>query len=130
MAHFAKLDEQDTVLEVIVVDDAWLRDDAGVESEARGIAALLAWSGHPHWAQTSYNSRKRVRYAGIGFTFDRARDAFIPPRPFASWVLDEGTLSWAAPVPMPSDARSPDNPDGPVYVWDETAGAWAAEIFA
>lgn len=126
MAHFARIDDQDTVLEVIVVDDAWLRDDAGVETEAHGIAALQAWSGWPHWAQTSYNNRKRVRYAGIGFKFDRVRNAFIPPRPFASWVLDEGTLSWVAPVPMPSDARSLTNPTGPVYVWDEAALNWSS----
>jgi hypothetical protein len=78
MAHFARLDENDIVTAVIVVDDAWLMLD-GVEDEATGIAALQVWSGHPHWAQTSYNHRIRARYAGIGYTYDRVRDEFRPP---------------------------------------------------
>jgi hypothetical protein len=78
MAHFAKLDENDTVIEVIVVNNDWL-DDNGVESEALGIAALQAWSGWQHWAQTSYNGNIRARYAGIGYTFDRVLNEFIPP---------------------------------------------------
>ena len=114
MAHFAKLDETDTVIAVIVVDNAWL-DDNGTESEALGIAALQAWSGHPHWAQTSYNNTIRTRYAGVGYTFDRLRDAFITPKPFPSWVLDEATTDWTAPVPMPEEGR---------WDWDEEQGAW------
>jgi hypothetical protein len=114
MAHFAKLDENDIVTNVIVVNDEWL-DDNGTESEAQGIAALQAWSGHPHWAQTSYNNNIRTRYAGIGFTFDRVRDAFIAPKPFPSWVLDEATTSWIAPVPMPEEG---------FWRWDEETLAW------
>jgi hypothetical protein len=113
MAHFAKLDENDTVLAVIVVDNAWL-DDNGTESEAKGIAALQAWSGWQHWAQTSYNGNIRFRYAGIGYQLDRVRDAFIAPQPYPSWVLDEAT-NWIAPVPMPEEGR---------WRWDEETLAW------
>lgn len=119
MAHFAKLDETDTVIAVIVVDNAWL-DDNGTESEAKGIAALQAWSGHPHWAQTSYNNNIRTRYAGIGYTFDRVRDAFITPKPYPSWTLDEATTNWTAPVPMPEKGR---------WAWDEEQGAWVEAQF-
>jgi hypothetical protein len=114
MAHFAKLDENDTVISVIVVNDEWL-DDNGTESEAKGIAALQAWSGHPHWAQTSYNNTIRTRYAGIGYTFDRVRNAFITPKPYPSWVLDEATTEWTAPVPMPEEGR---------WAWDEGTLTW------
>ena len=115
MAHFARLDENDIVTAVIVVDNAWLDDGTGVENEAQGIAALQAWSGHPHWAQTSYNGNIRARYAGIGFTFDRVRDAFIAPQLYPSWVLDEATTDWIAPVPKPEEG---------FWRWDEETLAW------
>jgi hypothetical protein len=119
MAHFAKLDETDTVINVIVVNDEWL-DDNGTENEALGIAALQAWSGHPHWAQTSYNNNIRTRYAGIGYTFDRVRDAFITPQPYPSWVLDETTTNWTAPVPKPEEGR---------WAWDEETLSWLEAQF-
>lgn len=115
MAHFAKLDENDTVIAVIVVNDEWLNDGTEVENEALGISALQTWSGHPYWAQTSYNDRIRVRYAGIGYTFDRIRNAFIPPKPYASWVLDDATINWTAPVPMPAEGK---------WYWDEETLSW------
>jgi hypothetical protein len=68
------------------------------------------------WIQTSYNANIRKNYAGIGFTYDEDRDAFIPPKPYDSWVLDEETCIWVAPVQMPSD--------GTDYDWDEQAGDW------
>jgi hypothetical protein len=114
MAHFAKLDENDTVIEVIVVNNDWL-DDNGVESEALGIAALQAWSGWQHWAQTSYNGNIRARYAGIGYKLDRTLNAFITPKPYPSWTLDEATTTWVAPVPMPEEGR---------WRWDEETLAW------
>lgn len=114
MAHFARLDEADNVIEVIVVSDEWLNDN-GVESEALGIAALQAWSGHAYWAQTSYNNNMRVRFAGSGYTFNRALNAFISPKPFASWLLDEQTASWVAPVPKPAEG---------IWAWDEDALTW------
>jgi len=114
MAHFAKLDENDIVTAVIVVNNDWLLKD-GVEDEATGIAALQAWSSWPHWAQTSYNNNIRVRYAGVGYTFDRVRGAFIAPQPYPSWTLDEATTTWVAPVPMPSEGR---------WRWDEETTNW------
>ena len=116
MAHFAKLDENDIVIEVLVVDDAWLNDGTGVENESQGIAALQQWSGgHPYWAQTSYNHNIRVRYAGIGYTFDRVRNAFIQPKPYPSWLLNEATTLWVAPVPMPEEG---------LWHWNEETLNW------
>ena len=115
MAHFARLDENDIVTAVIVVDNAWLDDGTGIENEALGIAALQAWSGHPHWAQTSYNNNIRFRYAGIGYFFDRVRNAFIMPKPYPSWVLDEATTAWTAPVPAPEEGQ---------WAWNEETLSW------
>lgn len=95
MAHFAKLDENNNVLEVHVVYNHLLLDENGVEQEQKGIDWLTEWSGgHPHWKQTSYNSRIRKNYAGIGYTYDPVRDAFIPPNPTDDAVLDEAICQW------------------------------------
>lgn len=92
MAHFAELDDQNIVLRVIVVHNNELLDNS-VESEAKGIAFCKALFGG-NWKQTSYNANIRKNYAGIGFTYDSARDAFIPPKPGDSWVLNEDTCQW------------------------------------
>ena len=92
MAHFAELDNQNTVLRVIVVHNNELLDN-GVESEAKGIAFCKTLFGG-NWKQTSYNGTIRKNYAGIGFTYDPVRDAFIPPKPGDNWVLDEATCQW------------------------------------
>lgn len=114
MAHFAKLDENNKVLEVNVVSNNAL--DPSNEEES-GIAFLTEWSGgHSNWKQTSYNSTFRKNYCGIGFTYDADRDAFIAPKPFESWLLDEETCRWQAPTPMPTD--------GKMYMWDEATLAW------
>lgn len=119
MAHFAELDENNVVLRVIVVSNADITDDQGVEREELGVAFCQALLGaNTRWVQTSYNANFRVRYAGSDFTYDQARDAFIPPKPYPSWILNESTLDWAAPVPYPND--------GVAYYWDETTGAWVA----
>jgi hypothetical protein len=68
------------------------------------------------WKQTSYNGNIRKNYAGIGYTFDAGRDAFIAPQPFPSWILDEKSCQWESPVPMPTDGKR--------YQWDESAKAW------
>lgn len=115
MAHFAELTESNIVTQVIVVANAELMDN-GTESEAKGIDFLESLYGHRNWKQTSYNGNQRYNYAGIGFTYDATRDAFIPPQPFASWTLDEATCRWVPPVPYPDD--------GEIYHWDEEAGAW------
>ena len=104
MAHWAQIDENNTVIRVTVGNNdepdegyQWLVDNLGGT-----------------WVQTSYNGNVRKNFAGIGYTYDETRDAFIPPQPYPSWVIDEGTCQWVAPVPKP---------DGD-YVWDEQAGDW------
>jgi hypothetical protein len=114
MAHFAKLDENNIVLEVNVVNNNAL--DLSNE-EASGIAFLTQWSGgYSNWKQTSYNGNIRKNYAGIGYTYDATRDAFIAPKPFNSWVLDEATCQWQAPTPMPADDK--------FYYWSEDDLSW------
>ena len=115
MAHFAQLDDQNTVLQVIVVHNNELLDN-GVESEAKGIAFCQFLFPNTRWAQTSYNGNIRKNYAGVGFLYDPIRDAFIPPKPCPSWGLDETTCQWEAPVPYPQDGQR--------YVWDETQQNW------
>ena len=113
MAHFAQISEQ-IVTQVIVVANEELLD-SGIESEAKGIAFCQSLFGGD-WKQTSYNGRIRKNYAGIGYTYDSQRDAFISPQPFPSWTLVEATCQWAAPVPMPTD--------GKLYSWDEANQSW------
>ena len=104
MAHFAEIDSNNVVLRVIVVGNKDTADASGVEKEHIGAAFCERLFGG-NWKQTSYNGNKRKNYAGIGYTYDTQRDAFIPPRPFASWVLDEQTCQWQAPTPMPTDGK-------------------------
>ena len=116
MAHFAQLNADNKVIQVIVVNNNDCLLD-GVENETIGVLFCKSLFGSDTvWKQTSYNGNSRKNYAGIGFTFDAARDAFIQPQPFASWVLDEATCQWGAPVPYPTDGQS--------YNWDESAQAW------
>jgi hypothetical protein len=115
MAHFAQLDENNKVLQVIVVHNNELLDN-GDESEMKGIAFCQTLFPGTNWRQTSYNANFRKNYAGIGFTYDPVRDAFIPPQPFPSWTLNENTCRWDAPVPMPQDGKR--------YVWDEPTQSW------
>lgn len=114
MAHFAQLDEQNMVTQVIVVANEELLID-GVESEAKGIEFCQSLFGGS-WKQTSYNGKIRKNYAGIGFAYDEQRDAFIAPQPFPSWTLDEDACKWIAPVACPSD--------GKIYTWDEATLSW------
>ena len=117
MAHFAKLDENNIVLEVNVVDNDKLLDSNDVEQESLGIAFLTIWSnGYANWKQTSYNGRFRKNYAGIGYVYDPVRDAFIAPQPFISWVLNEETCLWEPPIAMPDNSK--------MYMWDETTTNW------
>jgi hypothetical protein len=110
MAHFAEIDNDNKVVRVLVVPD---------EQEHRGqdfLAGDLGLGGT--WVQTSYNARIRKNYAGIGFDYDSTRDAFIPPKPFDSWLLDEDTCNWKAPVDYPTD--------GIMYQWNEDKKDWEA----
>ena len=121
MAHFAKLDENNIVVFVTVGRD----EDNGLEAE------LSARTGDVY-KQTSYNTHGgvhslggtpfRKNYAGLGYTYDADRDAFIPPKPYNSWVLDENTCLWNSPVAMPSDAGQGDPPK--MYTWNEETVNW------
>lgn len=117
MAHFAKLDENNLVTDVNVVNNEDVQNLPFPDSEPVGVEFLTQWSGgYTNWKQTSYNANFRKNYAGIGFTYDSSRDAFIPPKPFPSWVLNEQTCRYDAPVPYPSD--------GNIYMWDEATVSW------
>lgn len=119
MAHFAEIDAEGTVLRVLVVADA--QEDRGQEF----LATDLGLGGT--WKKTSYNTvggvhsnggtPYRKNYAGIGFKYDNALDAFIPPKPFASWDLNEDTCLWEAPTPMPVE-------EGKLFTWDEDTTSW------
>ena len=121
MAHFAELDANNVVLRVIVVGNKDTSDANGVEKEHIGAAFCEKLFGGT-WKQTTYNGKIRKNYAGIGYTYDAGRDAFIPPKPFNSWVLVEDTCQWKAPVDMPADAGTGEPPKR--YQWDENTTSW------
>ena len=121
MAHFCELDSNNVVLRVIVVSNADTSTAQGEEKESIGIAFCERLLGGT-WVKTSYNGNIRKNYAGIGYTYDKDRDAFIPPKPYASWVLNETTCLWNAPVAMPSDAGQGDPPK--MYTWNEETIGW------
>jgi hypothetical protein len=106
MAHFAELDENNIVLQVLVTDNDFPNE---------GYDWLVETFGG-RWIQTSYNATIRKHFAGIGFSYDETRDAFIPPKPFESWLLNEETCNWEAPKPYPTD--------GKLYNWDEESQEW------
>lgn len=117
MAHFAQLDENNIVTQVIVVSNEDMKDSIGNESEEVGIAFCKTLLGQGTiWKQTSYNATLRKNYAGIGYTYDAIRDAFISPKPYASWILNETSCLWEAPVAHPND--------GNLYSWDEETTSW------
>ena len=114
MAHFAKLDLNNIVTQVVVVNNDVLLEN-GAESEQKGINFLEELFEEGTWKQTSYNGTIRKNYAGVGYKYDVTRDAFIPPKPYASWILNETTCQWEAPVAHPNDA---------LYNWDEANQQW------
>lgn len=117
MAHFAKLNEDGIVITVNVVSNSDINDLPFPESEAVGIKFLTEWSsGYSNWKQTSYNANFRKNYAGVDYTYDPIRDAFIPPKPFQSWILNEQTCIWEAPIPLPDNEN--------LYVWNEETLSW------
>lgn len=115
MAHFAKLDENNIVTEVLVVNNDVLLKSDGTESEDKGKVFLNGLFGSATWVQTSYNNNFRKQYTGIGFTYDEANDVFIAPQPFNSWALDEN-FDWQPPTPYPSDNKG--------YSWNEETQTW------
>lgn len=114
MAHFAELDENNIVKQVIVVHNNELLVN-GVELETKGIEFCQSLFGG-NWVQTSYNSTIRKNYAGIGYIYDPIADHFFAPQPFPSWVLDENA-QWQPPVTMPVE-------EGKVFAWDEPSLSW------
>jgi hypothetical protein len=102
MAHFARLDKDNIVQEVLVVNNDELLDENGNETEQKGKDFCNSLFGG-HWIQTSFNSKIRKNFAGVGFFYNEVLDAFVPPQPFASWIYNEINYSWDAPTPMPTD---------------------------
>ena len=116
MASFAKIGLNSKVIEVLSVHNNVLKDSNGVEQEVIGIDFLTKLTGYPLWKQTSYNNNFRKNYAGIGYTYDENRDAFIAPKPFNSWLLNEDTCNWESPVAYPQDNNK--------YRWNESTLTW------
>ena len=121
MAHFAQIDENNVVTQVIVVANSDTADASGVEKEHIGAAFCEKLLGGT-WKQTSYNGSIRKNYAGLGYTYNADIDAFVPPQPYASWLLNETTAQWEAPVAMPEDAGTCEPPKR--YTWDEDSVNW------
>ena len=130
MASFAKIGLNNKVIEVLAVNNNELKDSNGVEQEVNGIDFLTKLTGYPIWKQTSYNTvggvhssggtPLRKNHAGIGYTYDENRDAFIPPKPYTSWVLNESTCLWQAPVTMPATELE----ENQYYFWNESIVNW------
>ena len=126
MASFAKIGLNNKVIEVLSVHNNELKDSNGVEQEVNGIDFLTKLTGWSIWKQTSYNTiggvhklggtPLRKNHAGIGHTYDEDRDAFIAPKPYPSWILNETTCRWEAPVAKPDDENN--------YNWNETTTNW------
>ena len=119
MAHFAEIDSNNIVLRVIVVSNKDTADANGVENESIGAAFCEQLLGGT-WKQTSYNGNMRKNYAGIGYTYRADIDAFVPPQPYPSWVLNTNTAQWEAPVPYPDDGKR--------YSWNEQTQSWVEVI--
>lgn len=111
MSHWAEIDENNVVTRVLVGDNNDPAQDEGLSWLEINLGGT--------WIKTSYNAatnRFRKNYAGVGYTYDETRDAFIPPKPYDSWLLNEGTCQWYAPIPYPQDDK--------MYVWDEDSTSW------
>ena len=116
MASFAKIGLNNKVIAVHSVHNNELKDSNGVEQEILGVEFLTNLHGWAIWKQTSYNNNFRKNHAGIGYTYDETRNAFIPPKPFNSWILNEDTCLWNSPVAMPIDDNK--------YSWNESTLTW------
>jgi hypothetical protein len=117
MAYFAKLGTGNIVEQVISINNDVITDANGVEQEQLGNDFInKLYNTRDVWKQTSYNGNIRKNYAGIGYSYDQTRDAFIPPKPFDSWILNEDTCLWEAPVALPDTENR--------YTWNETTTTW------
>ena len=126
MASFAKIGLNNKVIQVLSIHNKELLDSNGIEQEVNGIDFLTKLTGWAIWKQTSYNTIANVHklggtpfrknHAGIGYTYDEDRDAFIPPKPYSSWTLNETTCQWEASTPYPNDGKR--------YNWNEDTTSW------
>ena len=131
MASFAKLNSENIVITVVSVVNEVIKDSNGIEQEDIGIQFLKTLYNEPNaiWKKTSYNTNAgihslggtpfRKNHAGIGYTYDEVRDAFIGPKPYNSWILNEQTCNWDAPIPMPTDGQR--------YSWNEETQNWTLQ---
>jgi hypothetical protein len=129
MASFAKIGLNGKVIEVVSIVNDVIKDSSGIEREELGIQFLNELYKWPIWRQTSYNTIGgihnnggtpfRKNHAGIGYTYDEDRDAFIPKKPYNSWILNEDTCLWESPIPLPSDASFEKR-----YNWNESLVNW------
>ena len=123
MAYFAELNENNIVLRVVVIDDKY---------EQEGIEWCENCFNGGIWVQTSYTGSIRKNYAGVGYTYDANRDAFIEPKPFDSWVLNEETYKWESSIPFPMTYKygtSLDDSENDLYNWDEETLSWIGPLF-
>ena len=117
MAHFAKLGTGNIVEQIISINNTVITDSNGVEQEQLGVDFInKLYNTRDVWKKTSYHNNIRKNFAGIGYQYDQTRDAFIPPKPFNSWILNETTCQWKAPIPYPTDGNK--------YTWDEQTLSW------
>jgi hypothetical protein len=122
MAHYARVNSQNIVTYVTPIPNEMITDENGVEHEDWALDHLydtIPDSVSDRWIKTSYNNNFRKNYAGIGFIWNEELDAFISPKPFDSWILNEDTCVWEAPIPMPEIQEG-----GPDYYWNEELGNW------
>ena len=121
MAHFAKLGTGNIIEQVISINNSVITDANGIEQEKLGVDFInKLYNTRDVWIQTSYNGNIRKNFAGIGFKYDQARDAFIPPKTFNSWTLNEDTCQWEAPIDMPTEQLE----NNQYYSWNESAINW------
>ena len=117
MAYFAKLGTGNIIEKVISINNSVITDANGIEQEQLGVDFInKLYNTRDVWKQTSYNNNIRKNFAGIGYQYDQTRDAFIPPKPFNSWILNEDTCIWEAPVAYPQDDNN--------YRWNEQTLSW------
>ncbi len=121
MAYFAKLGTGNIIEKVISINNSVITDSNGIEQEQLGVDFInKLYNTRDVWKQTSYNNNFRKNYAGIGYQYDQQRDAFIPPKPFNSWILNEDTCLWNAPVTMPATELE----ENQYYSWNESIINW------
>ena len=121
MAYFAKLGTGNIIEKVISINNSVITDNNGIEKEKLGVDFInKLYNTRDVWKQTSYNNNIRKNFAGIGYQYDQTRDAFIPPKPFNSWILNEDTCLWKAPVGMPTTVLE----ENEYYSWNESIINW------